>query len=411
MVQPYSSASMILASAQTFQMRADAHGTAAQADRVEVAAARKAKLTGAQKTDLMFTPVSGRKGNEEIVERFLQKALGMAKALARLQGRPVQAVMADLPQGLSGHMSGGWSYHAEVEVYANGAVRTSEGLTGTNGDDTLVLSTGDASEAEQSGNGRLPGGIDSGAGNDSLTLSSQRVTNVDGGAGRDRIAIDGMLVRNVRGGDGADAVAVVASDASNLDAGGGDDALSVGAHSVWNVDGGGGRDSVTIRGGSVLNVDGGDGSDVVHVVADSALNVDGGAGDDVIRVEGGSALNVSGGAGDDVIAVDVTGSTTISGGAGDDRIIVAADMALVRFEPGGGRDVVSVERAGHLTLDLGGATLDSIEIALDDDRVTLTHADGSSLVATGIDKVAELHIRGADGVAILREAPRLDISV
>ncbi|MDA5556082.1 hypothetical protein [Shimia sp. MMG029] len=412
---PFSPASSLLVQATTQRVAIDDGQVSAQQNHVSVKTTEKPRL-GSGIGEMIFGPEgSSAPDNSRIANQFLNKAIDMAKALARLQGSSVQAVIGNLPGGGIMQASNGWGYTAEIEIYHSGAIRMSSQLTGTSGDDNLTINTGDASQKDVTRMSPMPFGIDAGDGNDALSLASQRVMNVDGGKGDDRVAIDAMLVTNIDGGEGADAIAIVSSEVYNVEGGAGADAISIAAHNISNVYGGAGNDAVTIQGDHVFNVSGGGGSDAISVSAKVAQNVEGGEGSDLLTVNAQQYAHIRGGAGNDVINARASGNDgflNVSGGTGNDLINIDADMALLRFEGGDGKDQVQIKRTRDLTVSLGTADLDGAKISFDEDSLKIVLEDGAEITVNGLKHTTSIRVISDHNSGIdLRSHKPLDIVI
>ncbi len=395
MISSLSTANTLLVQAMTQRSEISDGGASVQRHEVSVATTQKPRLE-AGVDELFFGPSHATAtDNSGTISRFLEKAVGMAKALARLQGTSVHAVMGNIPGGGIMQASSGWAYEAEVEIYESGVVRMSSQLTGTDGDDTLTINTGDASKKDVTAMSAMPLGINAGDGNDALTLASQRVVGVDAGTGDDRAAIDAMFVANIEGGAGNDAIAIASSVVRNVYGGTGADAISIAAHYISNVHGGAGNDAMTLQGDRVFNVNGDDGADAISVTARSADSVSGGAGNDALTVDVRQNAHIRGGEGNDVInarAHGADGNLNISGGSGNDVINIDADMALLRFEGGDGQDQVHINRARDLTISLGTTDLDSASISFDEGTLNIHLEDGSEMSISGLADTPSIRI-------------------
>lgn len=397
MISTVNAASMLLVEARVAASNPDAETTQALAEKAATARASKPNADlGAffeQREIGLGDAEPQQSGNGARAERYLEKMMAMAKALARLQGSSVQAVVGNLPGGGIVQMSGGWTYNAEIEIYEGGGLRFTESLDGSDGDDTLSINTGDANKAEVAKKSALPNGIKAGGGNDQLSIVSQHVNGVDGGDGDDAIAIDAVFASNIDGGDGADEMAVVAGTLLNLDGGAGDDVVTIAAHDVFNVYGG-------------------DGDDIMTVAAERLINFNAGSGNDIITAKLNGLGQISAGEGDDIVRALSEGSVSVRGGAGDDLITVGGDRVALHFEGGDGLDQVQIERADTLAIGVGNTDLSNVEISMEGDRLTITHQDGSQMIVEGVSDALEIIVQNDDQDRLfLREKPSVDVLV
>ena len=250
-------------------------------------------------------------------------------------------------------------------------------LSGGKHDDTLHGGTGDDTLGGNSGDDVLRGGV----GDDTLTGSSGHDA-LDGGDGADRLA----------GGSGHDTLAGGAGN-DTLGGGSGDDALAGGSGSD-RLEGGKGADLLS----------GGDGGDRLKSGSGDD-RLEGGAGEDYLNGHTG-ADTLDGGAGDDRLYLGA-GDDVATGAAGSDRFVFragdidgGADVITDFTRTGPEQDLldlrqldllsdgtkaeawldahVSLERAGHVAMDLRGTTL-TFEARAD--------ASGDALFADVIDGI------------------------
>lgn len=168
--------------------------------------------------------------------------------------------------------------------------------------------------------------LDTGAGDDTVTIHSGTILSVSLGEGNNSLELTGGEIGgSVIGGDGADTI-IIGHDTSLADGDGGIVAGSV----LTN----GGADSVTIKKGAIIHGDSegggaiglGDGDDhftMTGSVLDASLSGD--DGNDTLAISGGTVHSaVTGDAGNDTITV--SGGTVdgnVSGGAGFDQVSVS----------------------------------------------------------------------------------------
>ncbi|HEY7089003.1 MAG TPA: hypothetical protein VH518_12990 [Tepidisphaeraceae bacterium] len=212
-------------------------------------------------------------------------------------------------------------------------------IAGTGKADTIAVATiGDQVQVTRNGDVQMfPRAqvklveIDSGGGNDSITVSLDVATSILGGLGDDTI-VTGSAADSVDAGAGNDSVS----------SGGGDDRIAAGE----------GNDTVLS----------GDGRDEVTSIAGDDV-IDAGAGNDVIRSASGRN-DLNGGNGDDYISAGA-GNDVIRGGSGADRILAGDGSNLVYG--GDGNDSIKVG-AGSDTL-WGEIGYDTIKAGSGDDLI------------------------------------------
>ena len=312
-----------------------------------------------------------------------------------------------------------------INVGPNSARRLEGDLTDGD-DDILIAFDQDTGDVIVSGFGRDQAFanvqrvyIDSGAGDDSITIDADLLIPVEVhlGSGDDELQGGGGPL-NVWGGDGSDSI--VGSPMADIIRGGagrdridgrdGDDLLR-GGEDADQIQGGRGQNRIhcdqgndTLTGGSDTDfMFGGDGSDVI----------DGGAGNDVIKgeAEDGSGFGhdfLQGNAGDDLIEggpgndqlFGNAGSDQLFGGAGNDLLIAgnaaqdsplfaqlqnSPDTSSHTLDGGFGNDRIYGSAGPDVVTDLAG--LNFIYTYEGDDRVTTGSASDTIETGTGNDIV------------------------
>ncbi|GAA4227862.1 hypothetical protein GGQ68_004030 [Sagittula marina] len=223
--------------------------------------------------------------------------------------------------------------------------------------------------------------VQTGDGNDAVTVTGVRVQSVYTGAGMDAVAVNGQEVQSVYSGAGADAVAVSGTVVSSIYTEGGNDAISVQAGIAGGIYGGDGSDAITVDatlGGGVarrlsLNETtaaertallSGDVAARYRAVQSNIADVNGGAGNDAINVSGAEAIHVAGEAGDDLISI--SGRTVgLHYGVGDGHDVVkigaGTDVLLqlgARPDGSSAPEAYSVTREGDMMrLDFGNGSI------------------------------------------------------
>lgn len=285
--------------------------------------------------------------------------------------------------------------------------------------------------------------VDSGAGNDVISIAAQQALVVDAGAGDDVVDIAGSA-RDVRGGGGGDTITVSEGSASGIGGGAGDDAITLSGRSAkQDVYGGAGADSLDIAsdfsvagiygdhnawefgkpaldsnkalyGRSEFETDAsGEGGDdrisitltaralppgsTAQPLPGTISTVEAGAGNDQVTIRGQAYVSkIGGGAGDDVIDIQGFDVSDVRGGTGDDRITVDAQTAgLIRGGTGDdtitlntrGAGLVFAKGDGSDTVTIVGRTeiafeslsTDDATISRDSNTITIAFASGERI--------------------------------
>ena len=252
--------------------------------------------------------------------------------------------------------------------------------------------------------------ITSGAGNDTVTNSTDKVT-IDGGAGNDELSSYAGSNVSINGGAGSDTIFIANGTVSG---GAGDDSLSVGDKVLIQYSAGDGNDVVwSFDENSTLSIGGGNyssvisGSDVVLTVGNgkvtlsdaatlSSLNIvgtlDGSDTTPADNVINNSSNNTSV-TGTDSADIITTGgdNVSINAGAGADSISLTtgAQNALIEYTSGDGNDLIQGFNATS-TLSITGANYSSVASGND---VVLTVGDGK-ISLTGAATLDTLNIIG-----------------
>jgi fibronectin-binding autotransporter adhesin len=276
-----------------------------------------------------------------------------------------------------------------------------------------------------------PGGIDLGAGDDTLTLRdgadlSGLATAVDGGDGDDRLRVSVAGDATLGGATGFESLqkrdigtlriaGPVASRFTRIDVTGG--TLALGTHGsvdgvqAFHVD----ADTSVDNAGAVRFTDAADTARVDGAWSGTGT-FDMAAGDDALVVTGAWAGDIALGAGDDTLTFAAASlhAAHIDGGQGDDDRVAFLGMV---FEPGTLPTFAGVERVRLLDathagvdgqLDLGGGALEvdaSSSLFVDAAARIAGHVDTAGLVRTGDARLA------IEGDYIAREGARLSVSV
>lgn len=270
----------------------------------------------------------------------------------------------DMPSG------GASNSGAEVENDSQNPTETNDNLNFLGGSDKVNGGGGDDSISGGSGEDTLLGG----KGNDVLS----------GGTGEDTL----------KGGSGSDV----------LNGGSGDDSLN-GGSGADNLIGGNGAD--TLKGGAGDDaLTGGKGNDLLKG-GSGADELSGGSGNDKLMGEGGND-DLSGDSGNDTL-IGGTGVDSLSGGSGrdyldggkDDDILTGgskADTFAMDIARGGNDTITDMKGADTLlfyekgdVLETGTAEAFVIEFASVTEDGVFFDFDGSTLLLSGVESLAELY--------------------
>ncbi|MGE5547981.1 MAG: hypothetical protein ACM33T_13840 [Solirubrobacterales bacterium] len=215
---------------------------------------------------------------------------------------------------------------------------------------------------EAKGSGHVGAEIDTGGGDDDVTL--------EGRESRAGIGDDISVYAHLCAGTGNDRLTVRGQGNFGVDAGDGDDMASVSQVHSCRVSGGSGDDTVIAKDVENFFLDGGYGNDAITVDACESGAISAGDGDDVIRVSSGR------------------GWTMISGGAGKDQITVEGHSSFTLWGRGDGNDVVdyrSVDRSQEHTIRFESLNRNDLTIDATEDGVRVTIKEtGETLTIRGL---------------------------
>ena len=284
---------------------------------------------------------------------------------------------------------------AAVDVKSGAAVKGGVELGA--GDDTLTVSGATVS-----------GDVDLGAGDDTLTLSSATVFGkLDLSVGGDTLTVsDGTTVSGgVEMFDGSDTLTVRdgAAVVGGVDLGAGDDTLTVSSATVsGDVDPGAGDDTLTLSGATVSGeLDLSVGSDTLDV-SDGTM-ISGGVemfdGSDTMIVRDGATVSggIDLGSGDDTLTVSgATVSGGVNPGAGDDTLIFSSATVSGKLDLSVGSDTLTVsdgttvsggvemfDGADILTVSSNARVSGGVNLGAGDDTLTVSGATVSGGVNPG----------------------------
>lgn len=208
-------------------------------------------------------------------------------------------------------------------------------------------------------------------GNDSLTFSARGLFDVETGAGDDSLTVKAGAVNAVSTGDGKDTIKAQ-------------------ARAITDIDGGAGDDDMQFIGTLLMGIQGGEGNDTIKASGQALIGIDGGAGNDTLYLEG-NRIFASGGTGDDVIDIHQTGTNP---------------LAELGFAAGDGKDKVTTD--GALSIRLSGYTADDAMVSTANGKLTLTFkgsSDSITVSLTGKDQTGSApswHFTTDQGQTVLR---------
>ncbi|MEI7942301.1 MAG: calcium-binding protein, partial [Candidatus Riflemargulisbacteria bacterium] len=233
--------------------------------------------------------------------------------------------------------------------------------------------------------------IDSGAGNDTITVKDVAVNSITMGDGANNVTLDGSsTVNSITGGVGVDTITLKGASkvTGEINAGAGNDSINIeGTASVNLISGGAGVDTITLKGNSKVNaIDAGMGADVISL-KESAISTSivGGDGNDIITLTNSSRAGaISGGNGDDTITLSLNSMAHgISGGEGNDTILLQGTSQSNYIEGDAGNDKITLD-GGKVNILNGGTGADTIKVQTTGHANSITDdiADHLSLTAT-----------------------------
>lgn len=196
------------------------------------------------------------------------------------------------------------------------------------------------------------------------------------------IKINDEFASRIAASEGDDIIDIAADYARRIQSGGGDDTVSISAEGVTRVDTGDGDDAISVDAVRASRISSGDGDDTVSINADIARRIDTGDGDDALTIAADTIRRIDAGDGDDTLSLTAETIRRVDAGAGDDTITLDARDAIIGFGAGGGDDVINVGNVGALGIDVDSAlaaSIDDIDIAVEDDQFVLRFASGESL--------------------------------
>jgi Ca2+-binding RTX toxin-like protein len=230
--------------------------------------------------------------------------------------------------------------------------------------------------------------VDTGAGDDSVTISEGRGYEIETGAGNDTIALFGGNSKASTGEDND--YVTVSSNGNELNTGSGNDLVFLlgcitekGSNdNIIETEEG---DDVVVVSGNGNQVNTGEGNDHVTIgcaIEAESILVDTGAGDDIVQAGSGNNHTINTGDGNDTVNLignllgKISGSS-VNTGNGDDIITVSKE-ASGQINGGEGEDTVLLQ---------GKESDYVLEISKDGLTKTYTRNDGAKIVLTDVEKV------------------------
>lgn len=246
--------------------------------------------------------------------------------------------------------------------------------------------------------------IDSGSGDDAVSITSNELRNLKTGSGNDQVVVNAQGIFQVDTGAGSDTLMLSAKEVSGISTSYGDDSLLINAGRVANINTGSGNDTVIIKSDEGINeLNTGDGDDLISVDTNKIMspeeysdsrrikpvisNINGGAGSDKITLLSDNLVtDVNGGGGNDIIDISAAKIYDISGGKGDDTL----NLSLVSPDSN-----VLFENASIEDFDTNGKYADFEKVKLQPIRVRFAEGDGNDTINTTDD--LEIMRYSADG--------------
>ncbi|MGB0835436.1 MAG: tandem-95 repeat protein [Psychrobium sp.] len=268
-------------------------------------------------------------------------------------------------------------------------------LTMGDGNDTVVLGstlhTNQNSDQLDLGNGdnnlTIEGSamglnITAGSGNDTFNLaqlgpSTRFKANVDTGAGNDEITITEQAYANIVLGEGDDVLTVTTGNVyGDISTGAGNDIIQVTNGFTNNIDTGSGHDRVTV-GDYTASVSLGSGNNTLNVTNAVKGALSAGDGRDVIKI-GAAESTISLGNGDNQLTVAQSVTSTLTMGDGNDLVNIGLNALNIYL----GEGTNTLELGGNITAELRSGDRDDV-ITVDGYVYDLNLGDGDNNVNIG----------------------------
>lgn len=217
------------------------------------------------------------------------------------------------------------------------------------------------------------------------------ILTLGGGDSADTADIDEQLgyITSGSGTDAADQMTVTGRAIYNIETGAGDDVLTMKSADISAVSLGDGKDTLKTAGSFVGSVDGGEGDDDIQIKAMLALDILGGAGNDTLKVAADTIIGLDGGDGDDTLNLEGN-RIFATGGAGNDSVSIRTSSpdAVVEygFGRGGGQDKLA--STGALSLQLGGLTESDVTLSVSGNTLSAKINGSDDMITVTLDSEA-----------------------
>lgn len=276
-------------------------------------------------------------------------------------------------------------------LYVLGNLGNDALATGT-GNDTLIGGDGNDSINTNGGDNLIYGDNSSfdgttvpGTGADLITISSQSASlagssTVFAGAGNDSVTITTNGNNIVQGADGDDSVVI------------GGAAAAAGGNGSNSVTGNAGNDIIAITGSGINTAFGGTGNDIIsftgkELVSRITAAGFGETGNDTITLVLGINATLEGGDGNDTINIQATGNVQVGGGTGNDTITFNTSNPLSASINGGtGADIITDNALRSRFVQRNGDSLSATAVT-DTDTSTRWSAGDTIVFGSGVDQI------------------------
>jgi hypothetical protein len=283
------------------------------------------------------------------------------------------------------------SYNGDIITRDGANITISEGYSGT-----TVLDNGDIKELEVIGNNidisktnddhiifadkTITKGASKislvGTQNDDIIKVKDLDVSIDTKEGNDTIQIQGANKALVNTGEGDDTVTITSSNDVDVSLEKGNDIISIEDTDKALVNAGEGDDTVTITSSNDVDVSLEKGDDIISIEDTDKALVNAGEGDDTVTITSSNDVDVSLEKGDDSISIEDTDKALVNAGEGDDTVTITSsnDVDVSTKE---GNDSIFLDKVEKAILNLG----------LGDDKVTLNNSQATVNDGGGLDKV------------------------
>lgn len=265
-------------------------------------------------------------------------------------------------------------------VFDNGTTSVVNGLAsieGTAGNDIVtggdlsgkmsIINTGDGDDTVTIKN-MFGGIIDTGNGNDTIKIDMMSGTNatIRSGLGSDYITVATMLGGSINSGAGADEITITTLNGGTINSGDGNDIIEIGTMNDVATVG-----PISTMSGTNSFITSGLGSDYITVATMLGGTINSGAGADEITITTMSGGDIFSEEGDDIIIVDTMNGGTINSGEGNDII----DIGLMD-----GGNIVAM---GTSTIDIDTFTAGVIITGENGDEIVIHNLMSGGVIQSG----------------------------